>query len=68
MLDVWLKGNISPSAELFYEDLNEADNIEVIRKLLDINLRKSFSQKVAWSIVRGMVLLVSTITPIPAVV
>ncbi len=35
MLDVWLKGNISPSAELFYEDLDEADNIEVIRKLLD---------------------------------
>ncbi len=29
MLDVWLKGNISPSAELFYEDLDEADNIEV---------------------------------------
>ena len=33
--DGWLKGNISPSAELFYEDLDEADNIEVIRKLLD---------------------------------
>ncbi len=32
---MWLKGNISPSAELFYEDLDEADNIEVIRKLLD---------------------------------
>ncbi len=30
-----VKGNISPSAELFYEDLDEADNIEVIRKLLD---------------------------------
>lgn len=36
MLDVWLKGNISSSAELFYEDFDEVDNIEVIRKLLDI--------------------------------
>ncbi|AKZ73609.1 SirB1 family protein [Enterobacter roggenkampii] len=34
-LDVWLKGNISPVAELFNEDLDEADNAEVIRKLLD---------------------------------
>lgn len=34
-LDVWLKGNISPIAELFNEDLDEADNAEVIRKLLD---------------------------------
>ena len=34
-LDVWLKGNISPVAELFNEDLDEADNSEVIRKLLD---------------------------------
>ncbi len=33
-LDVWLKGNISPIAELFNEDLDEADNAEVIRKLL----------------------------------
>ena len=32
-LDVWLKGNISPIAELFNEDLDEADNAEVIRKL-----------------------------------
>jgi regulator of sirC expression with transglutaminase-like and TPR domain len=30
-----LKGNISPVAELFNEDLDEADNAEVIRKLLD---------------------------------
>ncbi|QME63521.1 tetratricopeptide repeat-containing protein [Escherichia fergusonii] len=35
MLDVWLKGNISPDSELFFEDLDEADNSEVIRKLLD---------------------------------
>lgn len=35
MLDVWLKGNISLLAELFYEDFDEADNIEVICKLLD---------------------------------
>ncbi|WP_455427893.1 invasion regulator SirB1 [Dryocola sp. LX212] len=34
-LEVWLKGNISPGAELFEEDLDESDNAEVIRKLLD---------------------------------
>ena len=34
-LDVWLKGNINPTAELFEEDLDESDNAEVIRKLLD---------------------------------
>ena len=34
-LEVWLKGNISPVAELFNEDLDEADNAEVIRKLRD---------------------------------
>ena len=34
-LEVWLKGNISPFAELFNEDLDEADNAEVILKLLD---------------------------------
>lgn len=34
-LEVWLKGNVSPVAELFNEDLDEADNAEVIRKLLD---------------------------------
>lgn len=34
-LEVWLKGNISPVAELFNEDLDEADNAEVIHKLLD---------------------------------
>ena len=34
-LEVWLKGNIGPVAELFNEDLDEADNAEVIRKLLD---------------------------------
>ncbi|VTP69235.1 Uncharacterised protein [Leclercia adecarboxylata] len=31
-LDVWLKGNISPMAELYNEDLDEADNAEVVRK------------------------------------
>lgn len=36
MLDVWLKGNISLLVELFYEDFDEVDNIEVICKLLDI--------------------------------
>lgn len=30
-LEVWLKGNIGPVAELFNEDLDEADNAEVIR-------------------------------------
>ncbi|WP_312949290.1 invasion regulator SirB1 [Superficieibacter sp.] len=34
-LEVWLKGNISPVAELFNEDLDEADNAEVVHKLLD---------------------------------
>lgn len=34
-LDVWLKGNISPLAQLLEDDLEESDNAEVIRKLLD---------------------------------
>ncbi|WP_058912997.1 invasion regulator SirB1 [Entomohabitans teleogrylli] len=34
-LEVWLKGNISPTTELYDEDLDESDNAEVIRKLLD---------------------------------
>ncbi|BDH45614.1 hypothetical protein TUM12370_16580 [Salmonella enterica subsp. enterica serovar Choleraesuis] len=34
-LDVWLKGNVSPSTELFDEDLDESDNAEVIHKLLE---------------------------------
>ncbi|AJZ89816.1 invasion regulator SirB1 [Cedecea neteri] len=34
-LEVWIKGNINPTAELFDEDLDESDNAEVIRKLLD---------------------------------
>jgi len=34
-LEVWLKGNVSPTAELYEEDLEESDNAEVIRKLLD---------------------------------
>ncbi|MTD39527.1 tetratricopeptide repeat-containing protein [Erwinia sp. CPCC 100877] len=35
ILEVWLKGNVGPSARLYDEDLDEADNAEVIRKLLD---------------------------------
>lgn len=34
-LEVWLKGNISPVAELYVDDLEESENAEVIRKLLD---------------------------------
>lgn len=34
-LEVWLKGSISPLAELFDDDLAEADNADVIHKLLD---------------------------------
>ncbi|MDR3106152.1 MAG: invasion regulator SirB1 [Yokenella regensburgei] len=34
-LEVWLKGNVSPVAELYDEDLDEADNAEIVRKLLD---------------------------------
>ena len=48
MLEVWLKGNISPSAELFNEDLDEADNIEVIRKLLDTP-KSSLMEEIRWS-------------------
>ncbi|PWW10676.1 invasion regulator SirB1 [Mangrovibacter plantisponsor] len=33
-LDVWLKGNISPVAQLFEDDLTEADNVQVINKML----------------------------------
>ena len=34
-LEVWLKGNIGPAAQLYDEDLDETDNAGVIRKLLD---------------------------------
>ena len=34
-LEVWLKGNIGPTTQLFSEDLEESENAEVIRKLLD---------------------------------
>lgn len=34
-LEIWLKGNVNPTAELYAEDLQESDNAEVIRKLLD---------------------------------
>lgn len=34
-LEVWLKGNISPTAELYEEDLDEAEPSTVIRKMLD---------------------------------
>ena len=34
-LEVWLRGNINPVAQLYDEDLDEAENAEVIRKMLD---------------------------------
>ncbi|QCI15865.1 invasion regulator SirB1 [Buchnera aphidicola] len=34
-LEVWLKGNISPTAELYENDLYTAESITVIRKMLD---------------------------------
>lgn len=34
-LEVWLKGNISPTAELYDDDLDEAESLAVIRKMLD---------------------------------
>ncbi|RWR03457.1 hypothetical protein ED28_00275 [[Pantoea] beijingensis] len=34
-LEVWLKGNISPTAELYDDDLDEAEPTTVIRKMLD---------------------------------
>ena len=34
-LEVWLKGNISPTAELYEDDLEEAEPNTVIRKMLD---------------------------------
>jgi regulator of sirC expression with transglutaminase-like and TPR domain len=36
ILEVWLKGNISPTAELYENDLYKAESITVIRKMLDI--------------------------------
>ncbi|CAL4326237.1 invasion regulator SirB1 [Buchnera aphidicola] len=35
-LEVWLKGNISPTAELYENDLYKSESITVIRKMLDI--------------------------------
>ncbi|MBG6245159.1 hypothetical protein CS369_10965 [Candidatus Symbiopectobacterium sp. 'North America'] len=35
VLDVWLKGNIGPSTQLMDEDLDEAENVLIVRKLLD---------------------------------
>ncbi|QNS01898.1 MAG: tetratricopeptide repeat-containing protein [Buchnera aphidicola (Pentalonia nigronervosa)] len=35
ILEVWLKGNISPTAELYDNDLYKSDAIIVIRKMLD---------------------------------
>ncbi|ANZ22404.1 hypothetical protein ATN01_00870 [Buchnera aphidicola (Diuraphis noxia)] len=35
-LEVWLKGNISPTAELYENDLYKAESITVVRKMLDI--------------------------------
>ncbi|AWH90772.1 tetratricopeptide repeat-containing protein [Buchnera aphidicola (Melanaphis sacchari)] len=34
-LEVWLKGNISPTAELYENDLHKSEPIAVIRKMLD---------------------------------
>ncbi|MFB6434673.1 MAG: invasion regulator SirB1 [Candidatus Malihini olakiniferum] len=35
VLDVWLKGNLGPSTQLMEEDLDEAENVLIVRKLLD---------------------------------
>jgi len=35
-LEVWLKGNISPTSELYENDLYKAESITVIRKMLEI--------------------------------
>ncbi|MFB6421957.1 MAG: invasion regulator SirB1 [Candidatus Malihini olakiniferum] len=35
VLDMWLKGNINPSTQLIDEDLDEAENVLIVRKLLD---------------------------------
>ncbi|WP_343153874.1 invasion regulator SirB1 [Buchnera aphidicola (Mindarus keteleerifoliae)] len=35
ILEVWLKGNISPTALLYKNDLNEAKSLTVIRKILN---------------------------------
>lgn len=34
-LEVWLKGNISPTAELYENDLYQAESITIIRKMLN---------------------------------
>ena len=34
-LEVWLKGNISPTARLYDDDLDEAKTVTVMRKMLD---------------------------------
>ncbi|CAM3732596.1 invasion regulator SirB1 [Xenorhabdus thuongxuanensis] len=36
ILDVWLKGNIGPTVSLENKDLQEADNISIVRKITDI--------------------------------
>ncbi|MBA0166107.1 MULTISPECIES: invasion regulator SirB1 [Pectobacterium] len=35
VLEVWLKGNIGPSTRLLDEDLDEAENVLIVRKMLD---------------------------------
>ncbi|MEH2921351.1 invasion regulator SirB1 [Samsonia erythrinae] len=35
VLDVWLKGNIGPSTQLLDEDLDEVENVLIVRKMLD---------------------------------
>lgn len=34
-LDVWVKGTLGPTSGLYDEDLEEADNATVVRKMLD---------------------------------
>lgn len=36
ILDIWLKGNISPTAKLYHDDLKNSKPLMVIRKILDI--------------------------------
>ncbi|QFQ32906.1 tetratricopeptide repeat-containing protein [Buchnera aphidicola (Aphis fabae)] len=35
ILEVWLKGNISPTAELYENDLYQAESVTIIRKMLN---------------------------------
>ncbi|CAL4320235.1 UPF0162 protein YchA [Buchnera aphidicola (Neophyllaphis podocarpi)] len=44
ILEVWLKGNISPTAKLYKNDLNDAKPLSVIRKMLD-NLKSALMEE-----------------------